>query len=340
MDKKVPFLSICIPSYNRPVEIGRLLESIDIRDKDAIEIVVCEDKSPKRMQIRETVIQYAAKSPYSVNYVENDENCGYDRNLRQCINHAIGKYVMFMGDDDVFVPGTMDKYISFLREHGELGYILRSYRTVHNGGSIEQFRYFSKTLFFEPGFETYVTLFRKSVFISGFCFRKEWAEEFLVDSFDGSLLFQLYLVAEICMRHPAAYYSEPITQMFEGGIPYFGNAETEKNLYTPGTVTLDNSTNFVEKYFMLTNFMDDKYGFDSTTVVKKDMSKYSYPILSIQRKNGIKVFREYNIRLRKLGLDCTLYYNLYYYLLLLFGEKPCDWGIRMIKKILKRTPHL
>lgn len=340
MEKEMIFLSICIPCYNRPKELKRLLDSIDVKDSEIIEIVICDNDSPCRQQVRETVTEYSTYSHYNINYVENETNVGYDKNLRECIKHAQGKFVMFMGDDDVFIPKTMDTYLEFLKEHDELGYILRSYRIVHSDGSVEPFKYFPKTLFFTPGFDTYVSLFRKSVFISGFCFRREYALDLLTDQFDGSLLFQLFIQAEICMKYPSAYYSEPFTQMYDGGVPYFGNSEAEKNLYTPGTVTIDNSVNFVEKYFVLTRFMDQKYGFDSTSFVKKDMSKYSYPILSIQRKNGIKIFKEYDKRLRNLGLDCTGYYNLYYFLLLLLGEKSCDWGIRFIKKVLKRTPHL
>ena len=50
MDRKL--FSICIPSYNRPAEIRRLLDSIDTMYVDGIEIVICEDKAPKRLEVR------------------------------------------------------------------------------------------------------------------------------------------------------------------------------------------------------------------------------------------------------------------------------------------------
>lgn len=43
MEEKL--FSICIPSYNRPAEIRRLLNSIDTTHVDEVEIVICEDKS-------------------------------------------------------------------------------------------------------------------------------------------------------------------------------------------------------------------------------------------------------------------------------------------------------
>ena len=229
-DKDI-LLSICIPSYNRPEEISRLLKSIDIQEYQKIEIVICEDFSPKREQVRQVINEFKKISKYNVIYIENEINLGYDKNLRECIKSAKGKWIMYMGDDDTFVPDAMDAYLEFLEEHNELGYILRSYRALHEDGSVEQFKYYENTCFFSSGFNTYVELFRKSVFISGFSFRREYALENMTDLFDGTLLYQLYILAEICMKYPAAYYGVPITQMTDEGIPYFGTSESEKKLH-------------------------------------------------------------------------------------------------------------
>ncbi len=333
-------LSICIPSYNRPEELIRLLESVDIKDKNKVEIVICEDFAPKREEVRKAVTEFQAKSEYNIRYVENEVNLGYDRNLKECIKQANGTWIMYMGDDDMFVPNAMDDYIRFLEEHSELGYILRSYRALHSDGSIEYFKYYEDTKFFEAGFSCYVELFRKSVFISGFAFKKEPTLKNLTDCFDGSLLYQLYILAELCMEYPAAYYGHPITQSIDGGVPYFGNSETEKELYTPGTITVANSVNFIKKFFVITEYMDEKYGIDSTGYVKRDMSKYAYPILSIQRKKGRKEFRDYHKQLKEIGIAITPHYYIYYLGLLIFNEKFCDKGIRGIKKMLGKTPKL
>lgn len=333
-------LSICVPSYNRPRELIRLLESIDIAWSEKIEIVICEDFAPKRDEVRICVEEFKARTNYTVNYIENEVNVGYDKNLRECIKHAKGEWIMYMGDDDVFVPGIMDDYLAFLEKYAHLGYVLRSYQALHRDGTIEEFIYFPEEKFFEAGFHAYVTMFRKSVFISGFCFKREYALENMTDRFDGTLLYQLYIMAEICMKYPSAYYRIPITQMDDEGIPYFGSSEAEKELYTPGTVTVDNSVNFMKKFFVITEFMDEKYGCQSTDYVKKDISKYAYPVLSIQRKRGRKAFAEYHHRLKQLGLACTKYYYVYYVGLYLFGERFCDKGIRIIKRILGKTPQL
>ena len=97
MEEKL--FSICIPSYNRPAEIRRLLNSIDTTHVDEVEIVICEDKSPKREEIRKQVLDFKSKTQYEVNYIENEENCGYDKNLRNLIRAAKGHFIIFMGDN-------------------------------------------------------------------------------------------------------------------------------------------------------------------------------------------------------------------------------------------------
>lgn len=333
-------LSICIPSYNRPEEIYRLLQSIDIQESDKVEIVICEDHAPKREAVRDRVELFKGQSRYSVLYIENTANMGYDKNLRECIRNASGRWIMFMGDDDVIISDTMDKYMKFLEENDNLGYVLRSYETLHDDGSTEQFKYYEDTCFFPVGMKTYVELFRKSVFVSGFTFKREYALENMTDRFDGSLLYQLYILAEICMKHPAAYYGIPITQSIDGGYPYFGTSETEKDLYTPGYATVENSVNFMRSFFVITDFMDQKYNIHSTECVKRDISKYAYPVLSIQRKRGRKEFAEYHRRLKELGIANTRYYYIYYWGLYLLDEKICDKIIRSTKKILGKTPKL
>ena len=97
-------ISICIPSYNRPKELDRLLNSIDNANKSLIQIVICEDKAPKRKDVRVVVENFKTETSYSVKYVENVENLGHRANFRECIKKAEGEFIVFMGDDETFSP--------------------------------------------------------------------------------------------------------------------------------------------------------------------------------------------------------------------------------------------
>lgn len=335
------FISICIPSYNRPNELKRLLNSIDTSYSDLIQIVICEDFSPARNEVSKVVDDYRKSAIYSIKYVENEVNLGYDRNLRALINNSDGEYIIYMGDDDLFIQNALDKYIEFLLSNRDCGYVLRSYRNVYKDGSIEYFKYFKSSTKFKKGVDTYINLFDKSVFISGFCIKKKYVIPYLTDDLDGSLLFQLYLLAEVCLRYPAAYCDIPLTQSIVGSsIPMFGSSEAEKELYTPGKITIENSINFIKKYFEVIQYIDKKNGINSYNIVKKNMSKYSYPTLSIQRETGRKEYKRYVNELRKIGLDASIYFEIYNASLLVFGKKKCDNLIRVIKKIWGRRPNL
>lgn len=337
-----PLLSICIPSYNRPRQIANLLLSIDCDSKN-IEIVVCEDRSPQRDQVRSAVESFTSQSLYKVRYFENEINLGFDGNLRRLVELAAGRFVMFMGDDDLFVPAALNRFLQFLKEHEDKKYILRSYIVVHPDGGIENFRYLRNTTVLPPGEETVAWLFKRSVTICGFTISRDDALAVATAELDGTLLYQVYLMAQVCLDHESIYCDFPVVQAvqtYRDDKPMFGSSAAEKSRYTPGSISQDNSINFTQAYFELTEYLDKQHGTRLTSRVKTDLSKYSYPFLSIQRRRGISPFLQYAKRLEtEVGFGCTPYYFVYKWGLILFGEKLCDRLIRGIKKVFGRTPN-
>ena len=337
------YISICIPSYNRPDGLLFLLNSIDPLLSDELEVVICEDKSPKRIEVREAVRLFKASSKLNIRYFENEQNLGYDKNLRELISKAEGEFVIFMGDDDAFGVGGLGNFINFIKEYRHLGYIMKTHTFIHQDGKEELFKYFDYNVFYDPSETTVATLFRKSVFISGFTFRRSLAVPYLTDIFDGTLLYQIYLLSEICINYSSAYCTIPLTVQSANRreVPMFGSSESEKSLYEPGVISLDNSINFMKGFFKISNFMDLKYNLNLTNKIRKDISKYSYPVLSIQRPKGIKIFLNYVSRLRnEIGIGNTFYFYVYRISLLIFGTKICNNVIIFLKKIIGRTPHL
>ena len=337
-----PLISICIPSYNRPNELGRLLNSVDCNSSE-VEIVICEDVAPLRDKVRIVVKSFSVKSDYSVNYHENKTNLGFDGNLRRLGEVASGKYVLFMGDDDVFVPNRLDQFIKFLKLHCDKPYVLRSYIVQHSNGNTEYFCYLPKSQTLTAGVSTVAWLFKRSVTICGFTISREMALKFASNKIDGTLLYQVYLMAQVCLHNNSIYYDLPFvkcTQEFRKDKPMFGSSKAEKNRYTPGAVSSDNSINFTKAYFELTAYLDKLNGINLSKLVLVDISKYSYPFLSIQRKRGITNFLNYTKRLEnEVGLGCTIYFYIYKWALVLLGEKFCDRIIVMIKRLIGYTPN-
>ena len=331
-----PFLSICIPSYNRPQTLLRLLRTIDTKADD-VQIVICEDKAPKRLEVRAAVEEFRKETRYEVKYIENEVNKGYDWNIRDFIIQADGEYNMYMGDDDGFIPGALDQMIDFLRQHRELGYVMRS----SMGWSGELMRYYAGTRFFKPGMKSYVELFRKSVFISGFTYKRELAIKTMTDQFDGTLLYQLYILGEICINQPSAYFDVPITRNYPStGEFFFGSSEKEKGFYEPGKISVKGSMAFVGSYLKISRFLDKKYGMKSTPLVQMDISKYSYPILAYLQQIGRLQMLRCAWEMMKIGMGKSGYFYVYVLGLLLLGKRNCDILIFRIKAKIGRTPAL
>ena len=332
-------ISICIPSYNRPKELTRLLESIHNKNKQLVQIIICEDMAPKRQEVRLVVDNFKNSTSYNVKYSENIENLGHGGNFRECIKKADGEFIIFMGDDDMFIPETLDNYCLFLQENRHCGYILRSSRQLLKNGKYEYFRYFSEDKYFDPGVDAYIQLFLKSVFMSGFTIKRTLVKDINIDSLDDTLLFQLYLLAEVSLHYPTAYCNTPFVQGVGDGVSFFGTNEKEKELYTPG-IMVTNNINFILGFFKITTFVDNKYKINTTEMIKTEMSKYSYSLMSMERNFGRKQFKEHIRKLRKMGLDKTIHFDLYYFGLLIFGDKFCRQIILLIKKVFKRRLKL
>lgn len=337
-----PFISICILSYNRPDTLHRLLKTIDATRFEEIEIVICEDCSPKQSEIREVVEKFSRTSQYKINYQENEKNLGYDGTFCQLVKHAKGEWLIFMGDDDEFVRNSFDSVTDFLKGNPQLGYVLKTHYLIHDNGEKEKFQYFPKTTFFEPGIETYVELFRKSVFIAGFMIKGEEARKHITDRFDGTMLIQLYLLAEVALRLPCAFLNIPFTQQYASYNHNVGDVmyDREEKKFIERKPTLEISLNFLGSFSQITNFIDEKYSLDSTKRIKNDMSKYFYPSLAVHRDGGLLLFFKYVKELNKMNFNSSLYYYLYVFLLTFLGKRVCDQGIFTIKKVLGRTPRL
>ncbi len=334
MDK--PILSICIPSFNRPNELLRLLKTVDSNPEET-QIVVCEDHAPKRLEVRARVEEFKKESRYEVKYIENEVNKGYDWNIRDFITCASGEYIVYCDDDSCFVPGALDKLIIFLKSHRDLGYVLRRTRSYTG----DDMRYFPETKLFAPGVETYQMLYRKSVIVAGFTFKREWAIDTMTDRFDGTLLYQLYILAEICLHHPSAYFDEPITEKIPTDTEfYFGMSEKEKGLYEPKKVCVRNSMNFVFSFLKISRFIDEKYKLHSTRHIQKDIAKYSYPILAFLMKKGRWEMLKGAKAMFKEGLGCSVYFYAYILGLLFLGAKNCERVIVTIKRKVGHTPQL
>lgn len=337
-----PKLSVCIPAYNRPEMLPPLLESILSQDYDDYEVVICEDKSPGREHIRALVKGYKGRYPGRIAYYENEENLGYDGNLRRLIDRATGQYCFFMGNDDMICPGALKTVASALDRHPDIGVVLRSYASFDDDpGQIDQvYRYFYREIFFPAGPRTIATFYRRSVVIPGVVIHRGAARRLATDRFDGTLLYQLYLVANILVDMNGLFLPEIIVLYRNGGTPEFGNSEKEKGKFVPHDQTPDSSVHFMKGMIDIAAWVEKSRNIPIYAPILRDISNYSYPILAIQAHRPLPVFVQYSYRLAQLGLWRRWPFFAYFLSILLLGTKRLDSAIRLAKKRLKHTPAI
>ena len=335
-------ISVCIPAYNRSDLLPELLDSIFFQDFRDFEVVIAEDKSPEREAIATVISGYVKRYPHQLVYSENKENLGYDGNLRRLIELAHGDYVLFMGNDDLMASGALSVVSDVIRMYPQVGVVLRSYASfkISPDDLVQTFRYFNNDAFFPAGRATITTFFRRSVFISGMVLRRQSALALSTDQFDGTLLYQQYLVGKILARENGVYVTKILSYQRLDGIPDFGNSIAEKELFVPHEQTVESSVHFMRGMLTIAKAVEQATGLLVYKPILYDIGNYAYPILSIQAQRSRSVFFVYFYALAKLGLWRIPLFHVYALGLLVFGRSSCDWLIGMVKRFLGRAPKI
>jgi abequosyltransferase len=337
-----PKLSVCIPAYNRAEVLPDLLDTIVAQDFDSFEIVICEDRSPQREQIADVVSRYSIARPGLIRYFENVENLGYDGNLRNLIEKSQAEYCLFMGNDDLMCEGALTKVSAAISRHLNVGVLLRSYAAFEGSPSniVQTFRYFDQELFFPAGAETISTIYRRSVVIPGMVIHRDAALRCATNRFDGTLLYQLYLVANILAEMNAVYLPDVIVLYRNGGVPDFGNSAAEQGKFQPKEQTPESSVHFMQGMLDIAQYVEQVRQVKIFKPILRDIANYSYPILAIQAKKPMGVFLRYGWSLARLGLARYPLFYIWIIAILVFGTKRVDRLIVWIKRRLGHTPNL
>ena len=100
-------ISICVAHYNRPVDLGKALDSISRQNYRNIEVIVVDDGSTLPEAIEYLRGLERMKYPFPIRvYYQPNLYLGASRNL--AASHANGKYLLFMDDDNLTKPNEVE----------------------------------------------------------------------------------------------------------------------------------------------------------------------------------------------------------------------------------------
>lgn len=334
--------SICILAFNRPQELSELLDSIALEAPGDWEILVSEDCSEKGAEIAGVVRRFSEeRKQLNIRYVTTPANLGYDGNLRFLLDQAEGTYCVFMGDDDLWCVGALKELRAATDAVPDAGVVLRAWQTIakQTGEVLDVHRYFPEDRVFKPGSETVAAFFRRSIFISGLTVHTASARAIRTDKFDGTLLYQLYLVGNLLMTMPGYYVSQVTAIRRVGGEHYFGSSASEREKFVPRQLTPEHSLNFVRGLYAITESLESAYGPEAGRMIRSDIARYSYPLLAIQARTATRSsFQRYASALSRLGLGKYLSFRIYRAALSVAGFRACDFFIEALKRLFGSTP--
>lgn len=338
-----PRLSVCIPAYNRAGQLPELLDSIVAQDYDDYEVVICEDRSPERAAIRAVVERYQAEHPGRIHLFENATNLGYDANFRQLVRRARGDYCFIMGNDDVVAPGALATVAEALARAPETGVLLRSFAYFRTRPE-EYFtiaRYYPDELLIPPGPDAIVQFYRRSGIMSGLVIHRGEALTLETERFDGTLFYQLHLIANILLRRPGLIVPEVLAFYRVGGVPEFGTAPSERGRHTPGgSWDPEHGARFVDNILSIARALDETHGTQVYPRLRADAAKHAYHTFV---SYAHRPFGEYVRLYRALaGLGFWRYpaFHASAVAVALFGEARMRGLVHAVRRRLGYTPTL
>lgn len=129
-------VSVIIPTYKRPVTLPRAIDSVLKSTWKNVEVIVVDDNNEGDEYRRETEIvmaEYLHKYT-NIKYEKHKENKNGSAARNTGIKVSAGDYIMFLDDDDEFLPDKIFAQVTFMENHGEeWGACYTGYLDIRNG---------------------------------------------------------------------------------------------------------------------------------------------------------------------------------------------------------------
>lgn len=119
----MPKVSIVIPTYNRPLFLERLLNSIEKQTFRDYEVIVVDDNSPNKKEIERILHRYKKSLP-SLIYLPNEKNYGAPYSRNSGIYRSSGELIALVDDDDEWMPAKLEKQINYFAQTSDaIGFV-------------------------------------------------------------------------------------------------------------------------------------------------------------------------------------------------------------------------
>ncbi len=125
-------ISICIPAYQNPELIARLLNSIVIQSFRNFEVIVTDDSPGNAIEL----ICHSFTEKFKIQYYKNPVALGSPANWNAAIAMASGEWIKIMHHDDWFDGSEALAAFAEKANHDEGNFIFSGYNLVNENGHI------------------------------------------------------------------------------------------------------------------------------------------------------------------------------------------------------------
>jgi glycosyltransferase involved in cell wall biosynthesis len=124
-----PLVSVVLPTYKRPERLRRAVRSVTQQTYDNIELLVVDDCSPT--PAAET-LDAGDVDGIDVTHIRHEVNRGANQARNTGIEHAQGKYVAFLDDDDEWLSEKIQRQVDCFRRSGpDVGLVYTGSKFIH-----------------------------------------------------------------------------------------------------------------------------------------------------------------------------------------------------------------
>ncbi|MCR4901338.1 MAG: glycosyltransferase [Butyrivibrio sp.] len=124
-------VSICVPTYNNPTDVDRLLKSVMTQTYTDYEVLISDDSTDDK--VCSVVEKYKADPDFGsdIKYIHNRKPLGHVYNWNAAIKMATGDYIKIMFSDDWFTfNDSLEKLVNMLDTNPECDLAFSSSRQV------------------------------------------------------------------------------------------------------------------------------------------------------------------------------------------------------------------
>jgi hypothetical protein len=126
-------ISVAMTTYNGASYLREQLDSIFAQDRLPDEIIVCDDRSSDATA--DILREYAARAPFPMQIVSNEERLGSTRNFEKAIRLCSGDIIALSDQDDVWRSHKLAVLAQAFAADAELGVVLTNANLIDGDGT-------------------------------------------------------------------------------------------------------------------------------------------------------------------------------------------------------------